>query len=124
MLRRLPLMLFNSRASATITSCPNWPSTSLIQWQCVPVSKAIRPAGILPNSFSSACCVLDTCPRFDDLSRAVQDAEMALLISHVDPDGDPHLPLTGARAPLFVDFLAMLFTAGSFLHFECVPLGA
>src|SRR6266446_2204517 len=45
----------------------------------------------------------------DDLSRAVQDAEMAVLISHVDPDSDPHLLLAGAPASLFVGFLAMLF---------------
>src|SRR6267142_1802915 len=46
---------------------------------------------------------------FDDLSRGVQDAEMAVLISHVDSDGDLWLSLAGAPAPRFVGFLAMLF---------------
>src|SRR6266481_7193833 len=45
----------------------------------------------------------------DDLSVRVQPAEMAVPISHVDPDGDLRLPLVGAPAPLFVGFLAMLF---------------
>jgi len=95
----------------------------LTHGECVPTSKAIRQAAILPNNHSSSCLVVTSWSSLLFPSRLIQNAVAARAISRSNPTVSlcfAAIRRIGSSSPVFRDVI-LFHKAGLLLHLiECV----